>query len=315
MTSLSPDLFSRILSAPSAELVISSHLEQRVAKIEDGTFLGLGFDLSRFMELLRDRLWRSDSEIEFFLNDRQGRSADVWSQAISKNGALTLDSILRLKAQKTSIYVHNLHLMVQECRNLARDIGRTGYFTSRIYAMYSPANAQSTPTHLDPCDVIALQLQGTKDWTIDNAPKVENFSAGRSIVSPEDSEFIDPSDHSIRAGEALFIPRGFLHNAKSSSEDSLHIVIALTPLTWLDVMQSILVGWSRENPELLGNVLASDRKGQVVSGFPAVAELLSQPADPEFAERIVAQAMAERAQQQMVRDFGQVFARDIDQLT
>ncbi|WP_298470553.1 cupin domain-containing protein [uncultured Erythrobacter sp.] len=314
MALLSHELFSRILTPDSARQVIECHLDQRVTKIEDETFLGLGFDMTQFMELLRDRLWRSENEIEFFLNDRKGRSKEAWSSAIQPSGVLTLDALMRLKAQKTSIYVHSIDRMVQPIRELVRDMTATGYFAARVYAMYSPANAHSTPKHVDPTDVIAMQLHGSKDWLIDTQPKIANLMPGTSMIQSSDGDFIEPAEYSIAPGEAMFIPRGFLHHAKSSNEDSLHLVVALQPLTWMDVMENIAKVWAEQQPELRASVLAADTDGEIVSSFAAAAELFANSSDAQFVQETASSLMKERAQKRHVTEFGQLFAKAPDDL-
>lgn len=315
MALLKSELFARILSPDTSRRVIQCHLDQTVAKFEDNTFLRLGFGMSQFFELLRDRLWRGPNEIEFFLDRREGRSSDVWSSAIQPSGVLTLDSILRLKAQKTSVYVHRIDRMVQPIREAVRDITATGYFAARVYAMHSPANAQSTPRHVDPTDVIALQLHGSKDWVIDSKPKFENILPGTSMIQSVDGDFIAPKEYSISAGEALFIPRGFLHHAMSSDEDSLHLVIALQPMTWVDVIKDIVSEMAEQHPELRASLLKSGADGAIVSSFGPAAQLLAQIADVERAQSSADALMKERAQMQGVKDFGQLFAKGTDDLS
>ena len=314
MSFVSPELFSRILSPASAQTIIKAQLEQKVANVVDDRFLALDFDLRRFFEILRDRTWRSDKEIEFYAHARQGRSHDIWPTAIQPNGVLTLDSIMRLKAQKTSIYVQDLQNMAQPLRELARDLTATGYFSCRIYALYSPANAQSTSPHLDLSDVLALQLCGSKSWTIDSEPQIRNFGPARPDRLLKSDQFVDPVHHTVNPGEALFVPRGFLHKAESTDEESLHLVIAINPMTWLGVVNAMLSTWALEQPDLMGSVLQADEIGQPVSSFETVAALLSHLSDPEKMRAMAEETMKAQGRRSAVHGFGQLFAGDVSEL-
>lgn len=318
MSFISPDLFARILSPASAATVIRAQLEQRVVKLVDDRFFALGFDLPGFFTLLRDRTWRSDKEIEFYAHARQGRSRDIWPTVIQPTGVLTLDAILRLKAAKTSIYVQDLQHMVQPLRELARDLCATGYFSCRIYALYSPANAQSTSPHLDLSDVLALQVCGSKHWTVDDQPQIRNFGPGRPERELKSDQFVNPVHYTVNPGEALFVPRGFLHKAESSDEESLHLVIAINPMTWLGVVQRMLTGWAMEQPDIMGSVLnadaAGDTKGAPSFSFDTVKPLLAQLSDPATMQAMAEAAMQADARRQAIHSFGQLFADDVSTL-
>jgi lysine-specific demethylase/histidyl-hydroxylase NO66 len=53
----------------------------------------------------------------------------------------------------------------------------------------------------------------------------------------------------LRAGESLYLPRGFLHQAVSTDEISIHITIGLLCYTWWDLLQEIVAG-AREDSRL-----------------------------------------------------------------
>lgn len=143
---IDPAVFGRLFSRSTAERIIRKHLSQQPGLVSDASPAALSFDLPGFFALLRDRRWHHDEEIKFYADDRAGPSTDLWSKTIRPNGSLTLDSILHLKANRTSIYVKRLELMVQEMRELAAAISRSGYFTTTLSAMYSPRARARPPT-------------------------------------------------------------------------------------------------------------------------------------------------------------------------
>ncbi|WPZ04260.1 cupin domain-containing protein [Blastomonas marina] len=311
---IDPAVFGRLFSRSTAERIIRKHLSQQPGLVSDASPAALSFDLPGFFALLRDRRWHHDEEIKFYADDRAGPSTDLWSKTIRPNGSLTLDSILHLKANRTSIYVKRLELMVQEMRELAAAISRSGYFTTTLSAMYSPAGARSTPNHIDTCDVLAVQLHGEKSWTVDDRPRVLNALPSQTDARPDEWHFSNATDVTTRVGDALFIPRGVLHNAMASDVDSLHLVIGLSPLTWHDVLTRKLQDLCDTDPALRGSVLsATGPFGQHGAG-QEVAALLAGMASEESLTTLGKEAMRMRAYEYALNSDGQVFAKSIDDL-
>jgi hypothetical protein len=44
----------------------------------------------------------------------------------------------------------------------------------------------------------------------------------------------------LRAGDTLYLPRGWLHEALTSDEDSLHLTVGVSVVTWLDAFREVL---------------------------------------------------------------------------
>lgn len=309
---LSSTMFERLCSPATAERIVECHLDQRCAIISDDRLPGIDLDLSRLFEILRDRSWRSEGEIQFYAHDRGGPSSEVWTQAIGPGGSLTLDTILHLRAAKTSIYVKNLQRMHQGLRELAADLSKTGYFKATISAIYSPAGALSTPNHFDTSDVLAVQLHGQKSWTVDSRARTTNAMPNLSQARPDCFEFFSSTQHTTHVGEALFIPRGFLHNAMANEEESLHLVIGLLPLTWFDAISNLVQTLCDTDPAFRASVL---------DGTPGVgpsensAPWRQRLADPDAIAEAAREVMRKRAKNHMLNDYGQLFAKSPNDMT
>ncbi|MGB3471873.1 MAG: cupin domain-containing protein [Erythrobacter sp.] len=267
------------------------------------------FALKDFFELLRDRRWHDQEEIKFYANGREGPSSEVWSQAIQANGSLAMDTILHLKASKASIYVKRAELMHQALREMAADLARSGYFTVTFSLMYSPAGALSTPNHIDPCDVLAVQLHGQKSWTVDSAARVKDAHPLQSDPRPDNFAFINAAEYTTQVGNALFIPRGFVHNAMASEVDSLHLVISLMPLTWRDVMAHLIQDLCDTNTAFRSSVLAMDDHSDSEVAGVAVASWLRECSEPQALRHVAQTIMRKRAKAHMLSSFGQMFAK------
>ena len=112
----------------------------------------------------------------------------------------------------------------------------------------TPPNAQTVPAHSDDREVLLLQLEGKKRWTVYDRPPVhlpykdEEFGKGKIklLGQSEDGEEISAEDATrdvllsteVEPGDLLYLPRGFVHEAKTVGSMSLHLTIALQSSDW-----------------------------------------------------------------------------------
>src|SRR5262249_35697099 len=121
------------------------------------------------------------------------------------------------------------------CRELEREISAP--FQSNLYL--TPAHGKGFDTHYDTHDVFLLQIVGAKEWTIFDSP----------VRLPLSGQPFDPNLHPVgaatmsfvlHAGDFLYIPRGFLHHARSGDETSLHMTLGALSYRWADVLLEVM---------------------------------------------------------------------------
>lgn len=154
-------------------------------------------------------------------------------------GRLDLPRAYQLFDTGATISLSQLHDRIPELAALCRAVERTfsTHFQTNIYL--SPRNAQGFKTHYDTHDVFALQVSGSKRWTL-----YENGET-TGVELPLQGQAFEPEVHlpgpvteelTLHAGDVLYCPRGVLHAARSTEEVSLHITLGLMGRTWADVM-------------------------------------------------------------------------------
>lgn len=94
----------------------------------------------------------------------------------------------------------------------------------------TPPGSQAVRLHNDDQDVFLMQVWGRKHWTIRPAPKLLPYTEemlGKDTPVPE--ELIQPPvmEFDMKAHDVLYIPRGFLHEAATGEELSLHVTITI----------------------------------------------------------------------------------------
>jgi Cupin superfamily protein len=53
-------------------------------------------------------------------------------------------------------------------------------------------------------------------------------------------------DVTLQAGDTLYLPRGWLHEAKTSETDSLHLTVGVNVYTWMDAFRAALDSCARD---------------------------------------------------------------------
>jgi Cupin superfamily protein len=126
--------------------------------------------------------------------------------------------------------LHHLWLpLARYCRHLEAFLGHP----VQANAYYTPAGSQGLPVHHDTHEVISLQVAGSKRWLV-YEPVLElplKNQRYRSALGEPGEAMLDVT---LRAGDTLYLPRGWLHQALTSEDDSLHITIGVNVRRWID---------------------------------------------------------------------------------
>jgi JmjC domain len=130
---------------------------------------------------------------------------------------------------------HTWPPLAEFCRLLEIDVGHP----AQANAYFTPRNAQGLPVHHDTHDVFSLQVAGEKRWLV-YQPALE-LPLKDQKYEPGMGEPTEPvHDVTLLPGDTLYLPRGWLHQAMTSSTDSLHITVGVNVYTWLDAVKAAL---------------------------------------------------------------------------
>jgi lysine-specific demethylase/histidyl-hydroxylase NO66 len=168
------------------------------------------------------------------------------------------------------------------CRELERELGHP----TQTNAYYTPPSAQGFKVHHDTHDVFCLQVAGEKRWLV--YPPVVELPLRSQKYTPELGEPGEPIlDVTMRAGDTLYLPRGWLHQAMTSGAASLHMTVGVSVVTWLDALQAAVEATAKEEVDLR-------------RGVPADGES-SDPLLELVAARLTPRAVSSRMRRRFVR--------------
>ena len=129
--------------------------------------------------------------------------------------------------------------VIEFVTRLAAEIGHP----VQANAYVTPARQRGFDPHHDVHDVFVIQVAGRKAWRA-WTPVLESPLATQAWVQPADgdetfSERPPAFEAKLAPGDALYLPRGWVHVAESLGETSAHLTIGVHPVTRYDVVQSM----------------------------------------------------------------------------
>ena len=131
--------------------------------------------------------------------------------------------------------VHRMHPPVARfCRELATELGHA----TQCNAYITPGGEhQGFDYHHDTHDVFVLQVSGRKRWIVYapvvRLPLASQPQAGGHLVPEGANPLLDVE---LEAGDALYLPRGYVHAALTTDEHSVHLTVGVLSTTWYDVL-------------------------------------------------------------------------------
>lgn len=171
-----------------------------------------------------------------------------------------------------TVVLQSLHRTVPAVGRFAAALEAEVSHPVQVNAYLTPPGAAGLAPHADGHDVIAVQLHGTKAWTIDGL-----------------------GDLTLEPGDALYLPAGTRHSAETNERASLHLTIGIIRITYRAAIQRLLAeATDLDAPLPLGyaahgadrDELAAGLAGAVASAATALSEAdLAARADAEHRRR------------------------------
>ena len=147
----------------------------------------------------------------------------------------------------------------------------------------TPRDSRAVPPHTDDQDVFILQLAGTKIWKIYGSPIELPYSSeqlGKFEPIPAslwETELREPQiTTELKPGSVLYLPRGCVHEARATSEESsLHITLTVqtSDLNWHTFMRDGLMELHRRS-DIARRALPLDRS---LGGWGAPGSAIFDP--------------------------------------
>ncbi|MFI7540633.1 cupin domain-containing protein [Actinoplanes sp. NPDC049599] len=166
-----------------------------------------------------------------------GAGAEVGDQVID-------DKIMSLYAGGATLVLQGLHRIWPPLIDYARRLGAELRQPLQVNAYLTPAGNKGFATHYDTHDVFVLQVDGTKRWRIHEPvlpePLERQAWGGRADEVGAVADGPATLDVVLAPGDALYLPRGWLHSAQAQGERSLHLTFGVRALTRYALVEELL---------------------------------------------------------------------------
>jgi len=172
------------------------------------------------------------------------------------------------------------------CASLGADL--ECYVQANVYL--TPPGGQGLRAHHDTHDTLTLQIDGEKEWTIYD-PLIDLPLETQILAGGVPASAIMHARVHLKAGDSLYIPRGFPHEARGTRSRSLHVTFALVPVRGVDVLDALVRVVAEADIELRRTIQPGIPAGEILARF------ISQ-CTPEHVERARRLALAELARLQ-----------------
>lgn len=165
----------------------------------------------------------------------------------TKQGALDVAAVYQLFSEGSTIVLAFLDTVLPALASMCRGLERELNFPLQANVYLTPARAQGAKHHYDTHDVFVLQIVGSKRWTIYGTPV--QLPLRNQDFDPKTHERGAPTqDFELGPGDLAYIPRGLVHDARSSEELSLHITVGILCYRWADLLLEFVADSSLKDP-------------------------------------------------------------------
>jgi bifunctional lysine-specific demethylase and histidyl-hydroxylase NO66 len=212
-------------------------------------------------------------------------TVDIPWRPVPFAGTVDVDRVVREYSAGATIVLQALHLHHPPLARFSRALERALGHPVQVNAYSTPREAQGLGVHHDTHDVACLQVAGEKCWLV--YPPALELPLPHQHYRGEMGEPGEPIlDVVLRPGDTLYLPRGWLHEARTSETDSLHLTIGIKVYAWIDALRAAVDECASE---------LEFRRAVPKSGEPA-GDLLTLLRD-----RLQPQAVAQRRRERLVR--------------
>ena len=201
---------------------------------------------------------------------RAGSAAVPPEEFAHADGRIDPHRLFRRFDAGATLVVSQFHEVHPPLARLCRGLERLFLHAVQANVYLTPAGAQGFETHFDTHDVLVLQVQGEKRWRLYPSQPLSlptrRMPWDSTLYAAEGSA----AEVVLRPGDALYVPRGTLHDAAAqpAGDPSLHITIGLLEPCWADILHDAIDLLETESPLLRGSLCSWRLGGPSGAGTP-----------------------------------------------
>jgi lysine-specific demethylase/histidyl-hydroxylase NO66 len=166
-----------------------------------------------------------------------GAGAEIADQVLDER-------VLGLFADGATLVFQGLHRLWPPLHDFAGRLAGELAAPVQVNAYLTPPGGRGFATHYDTHDVFVLQAEGRKRWRVHEPVLVDPLErqpwGGRADEVAATAEGPPVLDVELAPGDALYLPRGWLHSAAALDERCLHLTLGVRALTRYALVEALL---------------------------------------------------------------------------
>jgi ribosomal protein L16 Arg81 hydroxylase len=156
---------------------------------------------------------------------------------LNEVGVPDIHQIYRSYHDGYSIVINQMHLRSAQVAALCGTLEEALHHPVGANLYLTPQSGQGFRPHIDTHDVFILQLSGSKEWHVGKPANDLPLAEGGSDGTFSMTEF---QKYTLNAGDTLYVPRGFPHEAVATAKSSLHLTVGIYVNRWTDLISQVL---------------------------------------------------------------------------
>jgi ribosomal protein L16 Arg81 hydroxylase len=173
------------------------------------------------------------------------------------------------------------------CRQLSAELGHPSH--TNLYL--TPPHAKGFTPHWDHQEAFILQLWGSKHWKIERERR--SFWTGNDERDDDLDLRGDPDSVTLKPGDLIYIPRGFVHAVEAGPEPSLHITLEVQTIRLETLVHATVTAARRRDASLAMALPLGFMQGGRDEIVRRVTAALRHIADETFVGAVVDQYLDE----------------------
>jgi bifunctional lysine-specific demethylase and histidyl-hydroxylase NO66 len=157
---------------------------------------------------------------------------------LGSNGIPDIQDIYRAYHDGYSVVVNQVHRRSATVALLCRTLESALHHPIGVNLYLTPRGSQCFRPHVDNHDVFILQLHGVKEWHISSPSNDLPLAWTKHGLAGSLEEF---REFTLGPGDMLYVPRGFPHEAMTSSSSSLHLTVGVHVYRWINLVSEALL--------------------------------------------------------------------------
>lgn len=187
---------------------------------------------------------------------RQGSAAIPPDEYLQTEGSrIDLPRLLARHDAGGSLVVSQFHEFHAPLAQLCRGLEKVFLHPVQANIYLTPPGAQGFRVHFDTHDVLVMQVSGAKSWRVWDDIPLPLPSRATPWANKQSPAGV-PHALTLSPGDALYLPRGVMHEAAAQTGDapSLHITLGFLEASIADMLRELLEILEAENPSLRASI-------------------------------------------------------------